>query len=93
MQPLEIKIEFVDFIPEELKYGVLYISKKFMTSQHLCPCGCKNHTVIPFAFKKEKYRWEMTDNNGVITFDPSLLNSGFPCKSHYFIRDNKIIWA
>ena len=41
--------EFVEFIPEELKEGVLYISINYATASHLCCCGCGNRVVTPIT--------------------------------------------
>lgn len=31
---------FVEFIPENLDYGKIYISDTYRTATHLCACGC-----------------------------------------------------
>ncbi len=72
---------------ENMESGKLYISNKFQLAIHLCACGCKTETVMPF---NRQEGWAMEDNNGVITFSPSILN---PCKAHYFIRNNEIVWT
>ncbi len=81
--------QFVEYIPESLEEGFLYISKEYGTSIHLCACGCKVKCVIPFSGPE---CWNMVDNDGSITFSPSILQR-FECKSHYFIQNNKIVWA
>ena len=42
-----LKHEFVEFIPEDLEQGTLYISIRFKTGTHLCCCGCGNIVVTP----------------------------------------------
>ena len=42
-----LKHEFVEFIPEDLEQGTLYISIRFKTATHLCCCGCGNKVVTP----------------------------------------------
>lgn len=82
-------IEFVEFIPADKKEGVLYVSMLYALVIHLCPCGCGNQAVTPIGPDD----WTMTiDDNSAITLSPSLANR-FPCKSHYFIRQNNVVWA
>ena len=47
--------EYVDFIPpvEAMKEGVLYISKAFKSTAHLCACGCGNVVVCRMAVVTE----------------------------------------
>lgn len=88
--------EFVEFIPEKLEYGVLYISEAHGTANHLCPCGCGNEVPIPIKTRgnKENGGWEYDKNTfEKITLSPSLLNTHCPNRAHYFIRFNKIVWC
>lgn len=79
-------IEYVEYIPKELKPGILYISNKYKTAIHLCPCGCGLETVTPFG---NTFGWNLKNENGNVSLQPSLLNKS--CNTHYFITDNKII--
>lgn len=87
----ELTPEYVDFIPSvsDMEEGVLYISKKFLTSSHLCPCCCGNVVVLPFNHGPF---WTLTENDKGVTMRPSVGSLNWPCKSHYFITDNKIEW-
>ena len=46
-QDIILKHEFVEFIPDELEQGKIYISIRFATASHLCLCGCGNKVVTP----------------------------------------------
>ena len=81
--------QFVRLIPAELEHGILYISKEFKTAIHLCACGCGKETVTPLQGEL----WSIIEVNGLITLRPSIGNFNIPCKSHYFITDNKIEWV
>ncbi|MBO5029841.1 MAG: hypothetical protein J6C59_09570 [Muribaculaceae bacterium] len=91
MKQTELTPEYVDFIPpdEDMKEGVLYISKKFLTTSHLCACGCDNVIVLPFNHGPF---WTLTESNKGVTMRPSVGSFNLPCKSHYYITDNKIEW-
>lgn len=79
---------FVEFIPEQMEHGKLYISLKYQVANHLCACGCGNQTVTPLNNKG----WVLHYSKMVATLAPSIGNFSYPCKSHYFIVNNKINW-
>ena len=93
METNELKPEYVDFIPpkEAMKDGVLYISRPFMTTSHLCACGCGNVVVLPFG-RRDGMFWTLTERLSGVTIRPSVGSFNLPCKSHYYITDNKIEW-
>lgn len=83
------KPEFVHFIPEELEQGILYVSERFAVSIHLCACGCGEKTVLPFGTPEG---WGYDRDGDLVTFDPSIGNYQMPCRSHYYIRRNTVVW-
>lgn len=84
-----IKPEFVDFIPEELDPGVLYVSMRYKSVAHLCCCGCGNKVVTPLS----PTGWQLSYNGKAISLTPSVGNWKLECQSHYWIEDNQIEWA
>lgn len=89
---------FVDQIPIELEEGKLYISYSFKCSSHLCACGCKQETYLPFPYisKDNTNRgWLHNIVNDIVTITPSIGNwSGESSyHAHYFITNNKIVWV
>lgn len=80
---------FVEAVPEQLEDGVLYVSVEFATVIHLCCCGCGNEVVTPLSPSE----WRLTFDGESISLDPSIGNWNFSCRSHYWIRSNKIEWA
>lgn len=85
----ELQPEFVRFIPETLQHGILYISREYDTAIHLCACGCGEQTVTPI---NKPYGWQLTEVGTEVSLTPSIGNFSFDCKSHYYIKHNKIIW-
>lgn len=87
----EITPVYVDTMPEQanMETGKIYLSKKYPTAIHKCACGCGEQVVTPLGEKG----WKLTDQDGQISLYPSIGNWGFKCRSHYFIKDNKIIWC
>lgn len=84
-----LKHEFVDFIPNGLKEGVIYISIGFTTVAHNCCCGCGREVVTPLS----PTDWKLIFDGQSVSLDPSIGNWSFPCQSHYWIRRNKVRWA
>lgn len=84
-----LRHEYVEFIPEKLDPGCLYISLRFKTASHLCCCGCGSRVVTPLNPSK----WTLTDNGDSVTLHPSIGNWSFPCKSHYVITHGRVLWA
>lgn len=80
---------FVDTIPADLEDGVLYVSIEFRTTMHLCACGCGNPVVLPLR----PAAWALTYNGDCISMNPSIGNWAFECRSHYWIRGGRVIWA
>jgi len=78
--------KFVEFIPDSIKDGILYISIEYCTAIHKCICGCGNEVVTPLS----PTDWEVTYNGKTVSLNPSIGNWSFGCKSHYFITRNKI---
>jgi hypothetical protein len=84
----EFEIEFVEFVPADLADGVLYISMQYATASHRCACGCGHRVVTPIG----PADWRLTFD-GTVTLSPSIGNGQIDCRSHYFIRSNRVLWA
>jgi len=89
MRLAEITHEFVDSIPEHLDEGRLYISIRYRTASHLCACGCGSKVVTPIKPAK----WNLTFDGDTVSLCPSIGNWQKACRSHYWIRNDTIIWA
>lgn len=81
--------QFVEFIPKVLDDGVLYVSTTYATASHLCFCGCSMKVVTPLS----PTDWRMSFNGDAVSLDPSIGNWSYPCRSHYILRGNQVIWA
>ena len=81
--------KFVEFIPKTLEDGVIYISIEYGAVTHTCCCGCGEKVFTPLS----PTDWKLEFDGKTISLYPSIGSWGLPCKSHYWIRNNKIIWA
>jgi len=85
----ELRPEYVELMPKVIEEGVLYISKKYGTAVHKCCCGCGQKVVTPL----KPTEWSLSVAAGRVTLRPSIGNWSFPCRSHYWIRNNRVAWA
>jgi hypothetical protein len=80
----------VSRVPAVLETDKLYLCFECSVVIHLCACGCGEKVVLPI----DPDEWKITYFDGEsVTLDPSIGNFRFPCRSHYFIRYNKVVWA
>lgn len=91
MKITDIVPVFVTNIPEQLEEGNLYISKEYECAIHLCACGCGEKAVTDIG----KKGWVLIENGDKVSLSPSIGNWTWEKEyhAHYFIKNNKIIWA
>jgi uncharacterized protein DUF6527 len=81
--------EFVEVMPNDLKEGTIYVSIEYATVAHRCCCGCGKEVVTPLS----PTDWKLIYDGVTVSLDPSIGNWSFDCRSHYWIRHNKVKWA
>ena len=81
--------QFVQLVPDKLQEGVLYVSIEYATVVHKCMCGCGKEVVTPIS----PTDWRLTFDGDSVSLDPSIGNWSFPCRSHYWIRNNRVLWC
>lgn len=89
LKHLHLDHQFVRRLPDELSPGLLYISMEYATASHLCCCGCGEEVVTPFT----PAQWKITFDGETVSLDPSVGNWLQRCRSHYVIRNGKVIEA
>lgn len=89
MKITKINHKFVSSIPKELEEGILYISLDYNTAIHKCACGCGEEVVTPI----DPDGWSMIYDGEVVSLTPSIGNWSYKCKSHYWIKKGRIVWA
>jgi len=80
---------FARSAPRELEPGILYVSMDYATAVHSCCCGCGEQVVTPLS----PTDWKMTYDGESVSLIPSIGNWQLPCRSHYVIRQGRVIEA
>src|ERR1039458_6166357 len=86
---MKLSHKFVEFVPNVLEKGVLYVSITYGTASHLCCCGCGREVVTPIT----PTGWKLIFDGETVSLHPSIGNWNFPCRSHYWISNNRVEWA
>ena len=86
---MTLQHKFVDFIPVELMEETLYVSVDNEIIAHKCCCGCGEKVFTPLT----PIGWKMLFDGETVSINPSVGNWGLPCKSHYWIQNNGVVWS
>ena len=86
---IKLAHKFVEFIPDALDDGILYVSFAYGTAAHRCCCGCGREVVTPLT----PTDWKLIFDGETVSLYPSIGNWNFPCRSHYWITHNRVEWA
>lgn len=87
--PKTLTHEFVEFIPDAIEEGKIYVSIGYATAIHKCACGCGREVVTPLS----PTDWKLIFDGKTVSLDPSIGNWGFPCRSHYWVKNNRALWV
>jgi hypothetical protein len=89
LRHVRLEHRFVQYIPEKLEPGIIYISMEFATAAHACCCGCGEQVITPFTPPD----WKLTFDGETVSLWPSIGNWNFKCRSHYIIRRSRVFEA
>jgi hypothetical protein len=86
---MRIEIQRVEYMPKELKPGILYVAEHFGAAAHLCACGCGTKVRTPLGSTE----WSLVETKDGPSLSPSVGNWQHACQSHYWIKRGEIVWA
>jgi hypothetical protein len=89
MKTKVLEHSFKSIIPDKVDDNKIYISLDYNTAIHKCACGCGEEVVTPLSPSD----WKLIYNGESVSLSPSIGNWSYACRSHYWIRDNNIVWA
>ncbi|WP_416072066.1 DUF6527 family protein [Streptomyces sp. ME18-1-4] len=70
VKPVRLTHRFVEYIPEDLERGVLYVSLPYTIAVHLCACGCGSTVVTPLGPTDRS----LTFDGVAVSLSPSIGN-------------------
>ena len=85
---VEYEPVYVQFVPKELEANKVYISEEYGVAIHNCLCGCGERVVLPINWDIGTAWNLIKENDGKVSFTPSIGNFQIPCKSHYIMTKN-----
>jgi len=88
MELRKFELQVVHRIPSEIAQGILYVCFDCNVVVHLCACGCGEKVILPIS----PDFWSVIYDGENISLNPSIGNFQFSCRSHYWIKDNCVIW-
>ena len=86
--------QFTDDVPDKPKGKTLYFIGEqdyFWQFVMICPCGCNSLLHMNLMQDEEPY-WTFEIDDDKVTIVPSI-DRMIGCKSHFFVRSGKIVWA
>ncbi|MDA8311216.1 MAG: DUF6527 family protein [Actinomycetota bacterium] len=89
MRVNSVKPRFVEFVPDTLEEGIVYVSIEYGAVIHSCCCGCGEKVSTPLS----PAQWSITYDGQRISLWPSVGSGALPCNSHYIISRNQVQWA
>jgi hypothetical protein len=89
MRKYKYKTKIVASIPRQLNEGILYVSVEYNIVMHRCFCGCGSEIATPLS---KEHGWVLTYDGVDASIYPSIGNSAYKCKSHYWLKNGVVKW-
>jgi hypothetical protein len=89
-----IFVESMTFIPKHLGSDVYIVRRGGLDRRAVlnCPCRCGRRIDLSLV-KGQEHHWLATIQHGKISLNPSIWLRVGPCRSHFFVRDSKVLWV
>jgi hypothetical protein len=90
------KAIFIEDPPDQVLDGVIYLigeNSNPWSASFICPCGCKELISLSLI-KADHPSWRASyrRDGSDITIHPSVWRTK-GCRSHFFIRKGRVVWA
>ena len=89
------RYRFIDEVPDKIEPYIVYLIEHegyYWQAVMICPCGCKKHLHMNLISDHKPYWQFKIDKSDHISLSPSI-HRMIECRSHFFVRKGKIIWA
>ncbi len=89
MRVSKFELQVVRRLPDILREGILYVCFECNVVVHLCACGCGEKVVLQI----DPDFWRVWYDGETVSLSPSIGNFQYPCRSHYWIEQNRVKWV
>lgn len=94
-EPTPYHITRAEEVPDTPEGGMLYVVGEGNHEWYAvmrCPCGC-GESLVMSLLAGARPRWRVTvDEDGIPSLSPSV-NRRVGCRSHFFLREGRIVWC
>lgn len=88
-----IRIESRDDLPRKLGAAIYIVGGEIPKWAVLeCPCRCGERIDVNLMHARRP-AWQLVTQYGKVTLQPSLWVPSEKCGSHFWVRENRIIWV
>lgn len=90
----KLSVHIVNDIPDQTIPGILFLvgeDEDYWAASMRCPCGCNESITLNLIGQHPVWQ-AIEGQSGKITLHPSI-HRQTGCRSHYWIRDEIVIWA
>lgn len=79
--------------PQKNTITIVKKNNSYTWVKFICPCGCGKEVMLSLNPNlRPTWTLKINDKNKV-TLSPSVYLTGFPCRSHFFIKKSNITWV
>lgn len=82
------RVNRVERLPTVLNENVIYVSEEYGLAALKCACGCGHRVTLLLG---DGHR--VNDVGGLADISPSIGVWDAACKSHFWIRNGKVVWG
>lgn len=89
-----IFVESITSVPEHLGSDVYIVRRGGLDRRAVlnCPCRCGRRIDLNLI-KGQDQHCSASIQHGKISLKPSIWLRADPCRSHFFVRDSKVLWV
>jgi hypothetical protein len=90
-----VVVDSMSAVPERMG-GTIFIVRRGGFDRRAafgCPCRCGRRIDLNLVRNAQQPSWSAAIEGDTVTLHPSVWLRQDPCKSHFFVRGSRVIWA
>lgn len=81
-------------VPENLGADLYVVRRQGLDRRAVFACPCRCGRRIDLSLMKGDWpHWSLDNSKGKVTLRPSVWLRADSCSSHFFVRENRIVWV